>query len=267
MITNKSGSIEFTGQNAELSPRKAAVIAGLGYLIVFVISILGKSFALDKLIVLGDVETTANNMIANESLFRFGVTCLIIVILGDTLAAWGLYFLLKPTNKSLSLLAAWLWLLFVAIFGYSFVNYFSALQLFSGAEYLKVIDPNQLKAQAMLLLNTQNFAMHISFLFFGLHILVLGYLIIKSGYIPRFLGVMLITASIGYVIDSFGNFLSSSYANNTTAFIVFVGVPAVIAEFSLTLWLLFKGAKLPGLKSRVDKKVTHLSGADGGNML
>jgi hypothetical protein len=124
MNSNKTGSIEIIGHNAELSPRKAAIIAGLGYLIVFVISIFGKSFALDKLIVLGDAVSTANNMIANESLFRFGATCLIIVILGDTLAAWGLYYLLKPTNKSLSLLAAWLRLLFVAIFGYSFVNFF-----------------------------------------------------------------------------------------------------------------------------------------------
>jgi hypothetical protein len=137
------------------------------------------------------------------------------------------------------------------------------LQLFSGADYLKVFDASQLQAQAMLLLNAQNFAMHISFLFFGLHILVLGYLIFKSGYIPRFLGVMLLTAACGYIIDCFGNFLSSSYANNATAFIVFVGVPAVIAEFSLTLWLLFKGAKLPEIKSWPDKKVVQSSNADG----
>jgi len=81
-------------------------------------------------------------------------------------------------------------------------------------------------------------------LFFCIHIFLLGYLIFGSGYIPRILGILLIVASCGYLIDSFGNFLFSSYANNKTAFIVFVAVPAIIAEFSLTIWLLFKGGKL-----------------------
>ncbi len=233
-----------TGTNNEISLRKAAIIAGFGYLMVFLVSILGTSFALDKLIVLGDAVTTSNNIMANKSLFRFGITCWIIVIAFDALVAWALYILFKPTNKSLSLLSALFRIIFVVIFGYSFIDYFSVLQLFSGADYLKVFEISQLQAQAMLLINAQDYAMHLSFFFFGLHIFILGYLILKSGYVPKFLGFLLIVASCGYLIDSFGNFLSSSYANNESLFIVFVAVPAVISEFSLTIWLLFKGRKI-----------------------
>ncbi len=114
---------------------------------------------------LGDTVTTANNIIANESLFRFGIACWFIVIVFDAIVAWALYFLLKPTNKNLSLLSAWFRLVFVAIFAYSFIDYFSALQLLSGEDYLKVFEENQLQALSMLLINTQDYAMHLSFVF------------------------------------------------------------------------------------------------------
>lgn len=232
-----------TASIIEISLRNAARIAGFGYLMVFILGIFGNFFVFEKLIIPGDAVTTANNIIANESLFRFGIASWVIVITFDALVAWALYILLKPINKSLSLLAAWFRLVFVAIFGYSFVDYFSVLQLFSSADYLKVFETNQLQAQAMLLLNTHNFAVHISYVFFGLHIFLLGYLILKSGYIPKILGILLIVASCGYLINSFGNFLSPSYANNKTAFLLFVGVPAFVSELSLTFWLLFKGGK------------------------
>ena len=150
---------------------------------------------------------------------------------------------LKPVSKNLSLLTASFRLVFVAIFASRFDNLISITQLYSGADYLALLEPNQLRAQAILFLNAYESGMHLSFVFFGLHIFGLGYLVIKSEYIPKFLGVLLIIASIGYQIDSFGNFLSSSYANNEALFFVFVAIPAVIAELSLTLWLLIKGGK------------------------
>jgi hypothetical protein len=81
----------------------------------------------------------------------------------------------------------------------------------------------------------------VAFVPFGLTILLLGYLMIKSGKIARVLGVLLVIAALGYEIDSFGNILSPAYAANDTNFIVFVAVPAVVSEFLLTLWLLVKG--------------------------
>jgi len=230
-----------------MSMRNAAIIAGIGYLLVFIISILGNVFALDKIIVTGEAVKTVNNIIANKSLFRFGTTCWLVVVVLDVIVAWALYMLFKPVNSNLSLLAAWLRLIFAAIFAYSFVDYFKILELFSGSDYLSVFDLGQLQAQSILLLKGHDFAMHLSFLFFGLHIFFIGYLILKSEYVPRWLGFLLMAASCGYMIDSFGNFLSVDYQNNHVAFLVFVAGPAFISEFSLTIWLLIKGRKLPHL--------------------
>jgi len=235
-----------TNGNADISLRKAAMVAGFGYLPVF---ILGGFANFSNFIVPGDAATTANNIMASEQLFRTYIASWLIVLAADAVVAWALYVFLKPVNKSLSLLAAWFRLVFVAIFGIALLNLLIVLQLLSGADYLTVFEPNQLQAQAMSFVNAYTFGVNISFVFFGLHIFFLGYLIYKSDYIPRILGVLLIVASIGYFIDSFASILSSNYASNEIYFIMFIAVPAIISELSLTLWLIFKGRKIPELKS------------------
>ena len=77
-------------------------------------------------------------------------------------------------------------------------------------------------------------------MFFGLHILGLGYLILSSQYVPTVVGILLLIASVGYLIDSFASVLSSSYENNEAHKLVFA-VPAIISELSLTVWLLIWG--------------------------
>jgi uncharacterized membrane protein YczE len=119
------------------------------------------------------------------------------------------------------------------------------LELLSGATDFEAFQPDQLSAQAMLSVTSYDYGFNVGYVFFGLTILGLGYLIVRSDYIPRVLGVLLIIASVGYFIDSFASFLSSGYANNETLFVVFVAVPAIIAELSFTLWLLIRGGKLP----------------------
>ncbi|MBX7174459.1 MAG: DUF4386 domain-containing protein [Pyrinomonadaceae bacterium] len=232
-------------QTNEMSLRKTGIISGFAYLMIFVFSITANFFVFEKLIVSRDPISTISNIIANESLFRFGIACWVIVVIFDVIVAWGLYLLLKPINKSLSLLAAYFRVVFSAIFGYSFVNYFAVLKLLNPNTF----DSNYLNTQIALLLNTQYFAVRISYVFFGIHIFLLGLLILKSKHIPRILGFFLVIASCGYLIDSFGNFLSSAYANNGSVFMIFVGFPALISEFSLTVWLLLKGGK------EIDKKI------------
>jgi hypothetical protein len=147
------------------------------------------------------------------------------------------------------LLSGWLRLVNSTIFGIALFNLFSVLHILSGAEYLKVFDTGQLHAKVMLFLNTFNNTWLIGLVFFGLHLFVLGYLIFKSGYIPRILGILLIVASIGYLIDSFANFLLPNYTNYKDIFLLIVVVPGIIGELSLTFWLLFKGGKIPDMKS------------------
>ena len=233
-----------TNRIAHIPLRKAAKVAGFGYLIIFILGGFVNFIARQNLIVAGDAATTASNIVASESLFRMGIAGGVILLVADAVIAWALYIFLKPISKSLSLLAAWFRLLFVTISGIALLNLFFVLLPLSGADYLTVFDTGQLQAQVMLLIGAHDFGINISYVFFGLHIFLLGYLIFKSDYVPRILGVLLIAASLGYQIDSFASFLSSDYANNEAFFVVFVAVPAILAEFSLTLWLLIKGAKV-----------------------
>lgn len=237
-----------TNRITDISPRKAARIAGFGYLIIFISGIFANFFVLQSLIVPGDAAATANNILANDSLFRIGISSFIIMVIFDVVLAWAFYVLLKPVNKSLSLLAAWLRLVNGTIFGIALYNFFSILHLLSGAEYLTVFETSQLHARVMLLLNAFDYTWLIGLVFFGVHLFVLGYLIFKSGYIPRILGILLIIASLGYLIDSFANFLLLNYEHYEAIFALVVFVPAFIAELSLCLWLLWKGGRIPEIK-------------------
>jgi len=221
---------------ADISLRKAARIAGLAYLGSFIFSTYGGFVSFGP----EESTTTAINDMANELLFRSGIVSWIIVLISDAVAAWALYILLKPVNASLSLLSAWFRLIFIAFAGIALLNLPIALQLSNGADSLTAYEPGQLQAQTMIFLGAYSYGIHFSFVFFGLHILFLGYLIFKSSYIPRILGVLLIVASIGYQINSFANFFFPNLPDYVGIFLV----PAIISEGALLLWLIFRGGKI-----------------------
>lgn len=224
-------------RSADISPNMYAKVVGIGYLIVFILGFFG--VFVETFIVPGDAATTATNLKASELIFRMGIVSWLIVLAADAVVAWALYVLLVPASKGLSLLAAWFRLVFVAIFAINMLNRLNALQL---------IESDQ--SQMMLLLDAHNFGVNIAFVFFGIHIAVLGYLVFKSDYMPRIIGALLMVASVGYFIDSFASILSPAYASNETMFIIFIAVPAVISELSLTLWLLLKGVNVERWRER-----------------
>jgi hypothetical protein len=197
----------------------------------------------------GDATATANNIMASEGLFRVGIAGDLIMIMCDVALALIFYVLLKPVSNSLALLAAFFRLAQAATLGINLLNLLIVLQLLSGAGYLTVFGTDQLHALVMLFLDAHSIGYSIGLVFFGLSVFVLGYLVFKSGYFPRILGVLLIIASLGYLIDSFANFLLPNYDDYGAIFDLVVFAPAFIAELSLCLWLLFKGAKIPEMKS------------------
>jgi hypothetical protein len=223
---------------ADVSLRQAAVFAGLGYLIVFIFGF--ANIRREKLTVRGDAATTASNIVASESRFRAGTASWIVVLVADVVVAWALYVFLKPVGESLSLLTAWVRLVYVAIAAVAVVNLLSAVGLLTDADESEGFRADQRNAQAMLFLRSYDFGFNVGFVFFGLHILGLGYLIVRSDYIPTVLGVLLIVASVAYLVDSFACFLSSSYGSNEAHSLVFA-IPAIISELSLTVWLLVWG--------------------------
>ncbi len=235
-----------TNRIVDISLRKAAIVAGLGLLIMLIPAIFANYFVFPNLIVPGDAATTANNIMASEGLFRAGIGSWLIVITLDVVTAWALYVFLKPVNKSLSLLAAWFRLMHAAIFGITLLNLVFVSVLLSGADYLTVFEAGQLHALVSLFLNGYNYGFNIGIFFFSFHLGILGYLVYKSGYIPRILGVLLIVSSFGYLIINAGEILLPNYPEIITQVI---GVPAFIGEFLLMLWLLWRGAKIPEMST------------------
>jgi hypothetical protein len=178
-------------------------------------------------------------------LFRGGFLSFVIVLILDVLVAWALYVLLKPINKNLAVLAAWFRLVYTAIFGIALYNLLNILQLLNGAKYLAAFTTEQLQAQVLLLANSFSNGWLIGLVFFGFHLLIVGYIIIKSrGYMPRIIGIFLVIASAGYLIDSTAHFLLPNYNDYKTVFMLIVAVPGVIGELSLAFWLLIKGVRV-----------------------
>ncbi len=223
----------------DISLSNAAKIAGISYLVIFVLGIFANFFIFENLIVPGNAETTANNILANELLFRSGIVTWLIVLICDVLIAWALYIFLKPVSKSISLLASLFRLVYCSIFAITQLNLLISLQLLIGADYLKVFNTEQLHALAFQFLKGFSYGFLIGLVFFGIHLLVIGYLIFKSGFIPKILGVLLVLSAFGYLADSFANFLLSNYTDYKTIFLLLVAVPGIIGELSFTLWLLF----------------------------
>lgn len=221
---------------ADISLRTSAIVAGLGLLLMAILAPIANFGVFETLIVPGDATTTANNIMASPGLFRTGICIFLLVAILDVVVAWALYILLKPVNKSLSLLAAWFRVVYAAIFAISLSNLLIVLQLLNGDGFLKAFESNQLYAQVMLFFNAFTDGWDLGLVIFGLHLLFLGYLAFKSGYIPRILSILVIVAGLGYLIDNAGKLLSPNY-NLTIAMFTFIG------EVLLIFWLLWRGIK------------------------
>lgn len=215
---------------------KTARIAGLFYFLYILASIVADLFGQ---FVFADAQVTVNHILAQASQFRLGVVISLFAYVLFLLAAWALYVLLKPVNMNLALLFLLLNLGGFAILVISHLNLVADLLLLSGANYLKGFQPEQLQALATLFLNLYKHGSTIAQIPFGVWLFPLGYLVYKSGFLPKFLGVLLIADCFGLLIYVFQRFLLPDYT--------FIAYPCwalgFIAEVSFTLWLLFKGVK------------------------
>jgi len=215
-------------------------MAGFLYLIYIVVSIFANGLGRSKVIVLGDAATTAGNIMASAWQFRIGFVVDLVAGVLFLLTAWALYVLLKPVNKNLALLFLLLNLSGVAVLCFSDLFLIASQLLLSGADYLKVFQADQLQALAMLSLYIyKNGFLGIAQIFFGAWLFPLGYLVFKSGFLPRILGVILMIHCVAWLMTSLQFFLFPGFGALT-----YVSYPiGFISEFGLTLWLLIMGAK------------------------
>jgi hypothetical protein len=213
-------------------------MAGLFYLIFILTTVLA-AYVRSTIIVSGDAVATASNIMSSELFFRAGFVTELVSAVFFVLAAWALYVLLKPVNKNLALLFLLLNLGGVVVECINALNLFAALQFLSGANYLSVFQTGQLQAMAMSSLNLYTSGFLIAQIFFSAWLLPLGYLVYKSRFLPRLLGLLLILDFFGNMSWFLQGFLLPGYG-----ILAYPGnVISFVAEISITLWLLIMAVK------------------------
>jgi hypothetical protein len=225
----------------EMTPRRAAKTAGTGYLVIFVLAIFANFVVVNGLVESGDAAATAKNIAESEGQFRAGLVAFAIVFVVDVVVAWALFILFRNLDRDVSLLAAWFRLVYTVFLGVALIFFFVALQLLSGDGYLDAFEPGQLDAHVLLAVDAFNYAWLIGLVCFGVHLIIIGYLVVASRWTSRALGYILMVAGTAYIVDTAARAVLSEYADVENLFLAIVAVPSVIGELWFTVWLLRTG--------------------------
>ena len=223
------------------SQRKAAKLAGLAGLLPIPFLLYANFGIHEKLIVEGDVAQTAQNIIAHETLFRIGIACDLIYSAGVMVSLAALYVVLKPVDRTLALLAAFWRLVYALIWVSMTVSLFDALRLLSGADYLRVLEPERLQAMMRLSLSAGLDKYYVGLLFWAFAAMLCSFLFFKSSYIPRALAAFGMITSGWCVVCTLAFIIFPSFANVVNLW--WFDSPMALFEIAASFWLLFKGLR------------------------
>lgn len=229
------GRVEIVERTAEASPLLKARIAGACWLLTILTGIFGL-YVGGRLIVSGDAAATAVNLLAHEALFRAGTAATLISTAFYVAATLLVYELLKPVDRTVSLLAAFFSLIGCALWCISALFELAPFVLLKGAPYLSVFTLEQLQAQALMFLKVGGQATNVGAVFFGLHCFLVGYLILRSTFLPRVVGALMVFGGLGWL-----SFLAPPIANYLSPYIM---IPGTLGELTLALWLLVRGVNV-----------------------
>jgi len=235
-----------TDRTIETSPRLKARITGVLYLVS------GTLFVRGMPVVTGDAAATAHKILEHETLFRLGFVAELMsspLYIAVTLL---LYILLRPVNKSLSLLAAFFSLAGSIIGALTSLFHLAPVLVLGGSHYLKVFNVDQLQALALMFLNLHTQGLDISMIFFGFYCLLIGYLILKSTFLPRIIGALLMIAGLCYLINYSATFIAPQFAAHLVPYILIPG----LAEIVLALWLLVMGLNTERWKEQAGARMS-----------
>ncbi|CAN5324876.1 DUF4386 domain-containing protein [soil metagenome] len=220
------------------SNKSIARLAGLLYLIVVLTGMFSLLFVPSRLIVPGDDAVTVSNIIANETLFRLGILASVVCYLAFLTLPLVLFKLLNHINKTHAILMVALASVSVPITLINLLNRFAVLTWLGNADY---IARDQVQTEVMLHLDYYNNGIQLASIFWGLWLFPFGYLVFKSGFIPKIFGVLLMAGCIGYLINFIGKFFFPGYGDLSISSIV--GMPSALGEIGVCLWLLIVGVR------------------------
>ncbi len=237
--------------SVENSPQRYARIGGALYLAIIVLGAFAEGIVTNKLIVSGDAAATAHNILAAPALWRLGAAGDLVVVLCAVPLLWIEYLLLRPVSRQLVLLAVFFNLTSLAVEAISKVFLLVVMPTLGSVDHLGAFGPQQLQTLASLALKSHDIAFNIALIFFGFTCLVNGYLIFKSGYFPRLIGVLMQIAGLSYLIACFAALFAPTFADLIIPAIL---LPPLIGELSFCLWLLVKGVNITKWKERVSMR-------------
>lgn len=247
-----------TNEYIEKKLAKAGKLAGTGFAIMFVFGFLADSVIMPRIINWQDPMHTSNNIYNQSSLFIAGILSYAGDMIANVFIAFVLYVLLKPVNKYVSIIAAGFRLLYVIIRSSVLCNLVKILDITKAGGKASVEISNKL----MELLKADSAGYTYALIFFGIHVLLIGYLIFRSGYIPRILGILLMIAFTGYQVYCFAFILDTNFELHKNIYTMILAIPGVISEFSLCIWLLFKRIRF---KEKTNRGRTRLTVLTSGN--
>jgi len=222
----------------DISIKNTARTAGLLYLVIIAAGMFGVLFVRGRLIVAGDPAATAHQIAGHESLWRAGIAGDLVMHLCDIPVMLIIYVLLRPAGRRLALLALLFNIVQTAVLAANKLNLVAALLPLSNQAYLKAVDPQILYTQSYLAIRLHDIGFGAGLLFFGMTLLVNGYLIRKSTYLPKVIGTLLQVAGFSYLAANFGLLLAPQFFAPLSVWLM---LPCFLAELSFALWLVFKG--------------------------
>jgi uncharacterized protein DUF4386 len=235
-------------QSIEEFPQRYARIGGALYLAIILLGAFAEGFVANKLVVSGDGAATAHNILTSPGLWQLSVAGDLIVVLCAVPLLWIEYLLLRPVSKQLVLLALLFNLVSLAVEAISKLFLIVVVPTLGSPDYLKAFEPQQLQVLANLALRSHDVAFNIALIFFGFTCVVNGYLIFKSRYLPRFVGILMQIAGLSYLTACFAALFAPAFADLITPAIL---LPPLIGESSFCLWLLIKGVNIAKWRERV----------------
>jgi hypothetical protein len=231
----------------ETSIKTSARIAGVLYLVNIVLGFFAVGYVPAQIIVSGDASATAHNIITQQGLYRMGLAAHIIILLTNIPLAVLFYRLFKVVNKTVAQVIVFFTIVGTSIEAVNLLNEFIPLLLLNGGAYHAAFTPGQLQSLSYTFHQLTGTGFNLALVFFGCYGMCAGYVIFKSTFLPRGIGMFMAIGGFCYVFNSFANFLAPHFARSLFPFIQ---LPSGLAELTFCLWLLIAGVDMTRWKEK-----------------